>query len=33
MSKVKEQGGYFALMFIDRDGFEPVNDAFGHHMG
>jgi diguanylate cyclase len=31
--KVARKGGHFALMFMDIDGFKPVNDAFGHHVG
>lgn len=33
MQQAHQHSTCFALMFIDLDGFKPINDAFGHYMG
>lgn len=33
VQRAEQQGGRIAVMFIDLDGFKPVNDSFGHATG
>jgi diguanylate cyclase (GGDEF)-like protein len=33
VARAQRDGGRFAVLMIDLDGFKPINDRFGHHAG
>lgn len=33
VESARRSGTYFALLYIDLDGFKPINDSFGHERG